>query len=99
VDKLPFDVPTDPLIAARIERIRDAEGNPFFEYQVPLAVLELKQGLGRLLRSRSDRGVLCVLDPRIVTRRYGRLFLESLPPYRVVRRREECARFFDRGGS
>jgi ATP-dependent DNA helicase DinG len=94
VDKLPFDVPSDPLIAARIERIQEAEGNPFFEYQVPLAVLELKQGLGRLLRSRSDRGMLCVLDPRLVTRRYGRVFLSSLPPYRVVRDRESCARFF-----
>jgi len=61
IDKLPFDVPSDPLIAARIERIRDEGGNPFGEYQVPLAVLELKQGLGRLLRSRSDRGILSVL--------------------------------------
>jgi ATP-dependent DNA helicase DinG len=97
VDKLPFDVPSDPLIAARIERIRDDEGNPFMEYQVPLAVLELKQGLGRLLRSSSDRGLLSVLDPRLTTRRYGRTFVKSLPPYRLVREIEECERFFKGG--
>jgi len=95
VDKLPFDVPSDPLIAARIERIREDEGNPFMQYQVPLAVLELKQGLGRLLRSSSDRGILSVLDPRLVTKRYGGIFLKSLPPYRVVRDLESCRRFFE----
>jgi len=94
VDRLPFDVPTDPLTAARIERIRERGGSPFDEYQLPLAVLELKQGLGRLLRSSTDRGVLSVLDPRLGSRRYGRVFLESLPPYRVVRDREACAEFF-----
>ena len=94
LDKLPFDVPSDPLIAARIEMIRTQGGNPFLEYQVPLAVLELKQGLGRLLRSRADRGLLAVLDPRLTTRRYGRAFLESLPPYRVVRDRRAYAGFF-----
>jgi len=85
IDKLPFDVPSDPLIAARIERIRQQAGNPFVDYQVPLAVLELKQGLGRLLRSRADRGILTVLDPRLTTRRYGKTFLESLPAYRITR--------------
>lgn len=94
VDKLPFDVPSDPLVAARIERIREAGGNPFAEYQTPLAVLELKQGLGRLLRSRVDRGILAVLDPRITTKAYGKTFLASLPPYRVVRDLEACAAFF-----
>jgi len=98
IDKLPFDVPGDPLIAARIERIRSEGGNPFGEYQVPLAVLELKQGLGRLLRSREDRGVLAVLDPRLTTRGYGRTFLRSLPPYRIVRERRACAEFFRREG-
>jgi len=96
VDKLPFDVPSDPLIAARIDRIRDQGGNPFGEYQLPLAVLELKQGLGRLLRSCSDRGVLAALDPRLTTRRYGKTFLESLPAYRIVRDVESCVEFFAR---
>jgi len=96
VDKLPFDVPSDPLIAARIERTRDQGGNPFVEYQVPLAVLELKQGLGRLLRSRGDRGILAVLDPRLTSRRYGKTFLESLPPYSVTRTLDACAEFFRR---
>jgi ATP-dependent DNA helicase DinG len=94
VDKLPFDVPSDPLIEARIERIREQGGNPFVEYQLPLAVLELKQGLGRLLRSGSDRGIVCVLDPRLKSRRYGERFLRSLPPYRVVREVREATEFF-----
>ncbi len=94
IDRLPFDVPSDPLVAARIERIRERGGNPFDEYQLPLAVLELKQGLGRLLRSAADRGVLAVLDPRLRSRRYGRAFLASLPPYRVAHDLEACAVFF-----
>ena len=94
IDKLPYDVPSDPLIAARIERIRDEGGNPFNEYQTPLAVLELKQGLGRLLRSREDRGILCVLDPRLTTRAYGKTFLKSLSGYRIVREVEKCREFF-----
>ena len=98
VDKLPFDVPSDPLVAARIERIREADGNPFVEYQVPLAVLELKQGLGRLLRSRSDRGVVSVLDPRLTMKRYGKIFIRSLPQYTIVRERERVAAFFEEGG-
>jgi ATP-dependent DNA helicase DinG len=94
IDKLPFDVPSDPLIAARIERIRENEGNPFAEYQTPMAVLDLKQGLGRLLRSRGDRGILAVLDPRLKTKGYGKTFLASLPPYPIVRERDAAARFF-----
>jgi ATP-dependent DNA helicase DinG len=94
IDKLPFDVPGEPLIAARIERIREDGGDPFRDYQVPLAVLELKQGLGRLLRTRSDRGILAVLDPRLVSRSYGRRFLASLPAYRIVHDLESCRKFF-----
>ena len=98
IDKLPYDVPSDPLVAARIERIRDEGGNPFVEYQTPLAVLELKQGLGRLLRSRGDRGVLSVMDPRLLTKRYGKTFLRSLPPFRVVRDIEACREFLEEPG-
>ncbi len=94
IDKLPFDVPSDPLISARIERIRRSGGNPFAEYQTPMAVLELKQGLGRLIRSKSDRGILAVLDPRLRTRSYGRTFLRSLPPYPVVDGLDVCRKFF-----
>ncbi|ANM31814.1 hypothetical protein ABI59_23005 [Acidobacteria bacterium Mor1] len=97
IDKLPYDVPSDPLVAARIQRIKDEGGNPFRDYQTPMAVLELKQGLGRLLRSRADRGILCVLDPRLTTRSYGRTFLRSLPPYRIVRERTDCRAFFEEG--
>jgi ATP-dependent DNA helicase DinG len=85
IDKLPFDVPSDPLVAARIDRIRETGGRPFADYQTPMAVLELKQGLGRLLRSRGDRGVLAVLDPRLLTKAYGKAFLGSLPPFPIVR--------------
>jgi ATP-dependent DNA helicase DinG len=84
IDKLPFASPGDPVVAARIERLRNEGGNPFGEYQVPVAVLTLKQGLGRLIRSASDRGILAVLDSRLVEKSYGRRFLDSLPPARLV---------------
>jgi len=84
IDKLPFASPSDPVVAARIDRLRNRGGNPFGEYQVPVAVLMLKQGLGRLIRSASDRGVLAVLDSRLVEKGYGRRFLDSLPPARLV---------------
>jgi ATP-dependent DNA helicase DinG len=84
IDKLPFASPGDPIVEARIDRIRTRGGNPFVDYQVPVAVLMLKQGLGRLIRTASDRGILAVLDSRLVERAYGRRFLESLPPARLV---------------
>jgi ATP-dependent DNA helicase DinG len=84
IDKLPFASPADPITAARIDAIRARGGEPFGEYQVPLAILTLQQGLGRLIRHRQDRGVLAVLDPRLRTKGYGRRFIASLPPAPLV---------------
>ncbi len=77
--RLPFSVPSHPLLEARLEAIRRRGGNPFVEYQVPEAVIKLKQGFGRLIRSKTDRGIVVILDPRILTKPYGRTFLDSLP--------------------
>ena len=93
MDKLPFASPGDPVMAARIERLKNRGQNPFGEYQVPVAVLMLKQGLGRLIRSASDYGILAVLDSRLLRKSYGRRFLESLPPARLVHELHEVARF------
>jgi ATP-dependent DNA helicase DinG len=93
VDKLPFASPGDPVVAARIERLRNRGQNAFGEYQVPVAVLMLKQGLGRLIRTASDHGILAVLDSRLVRKAYGKRFLESLPPARLVHELESVARF------
>ncbi len=93
IDRLPFDVPTDPVVAARIRLINEDGGNAFTEYQVPQAVIALKQGFGRLIRSVQDRGVLAILDHRIVRKPYGRVFLESLPPYRHTHRLEDVKGF------
>jgi ATP-dependent DNA helicase DinG len=94
IDKLPFASPGDPITAARIEAIADRGGQPFGEYQVPLAILTLLQGLGRLIRHRDDRGVLAVLDPRLQTMGYGRRFLASLPPAVITREIADIERFF-----
>ena len=91
IDKLPFAVPTDPIVAARQRHVEDTGGSSFFEYSVPQAIISLKQGLGRLIRSTTDRGVLAVLDPRLKTKSYGRLFLNSLPPCRVTSSIDELA--------
>ena len=93
IDKLPFAPPGDPITAARIDAITSDGGNAFSEYQVPLAILSLLQGLGRLIRHRTDRGVLALLDPRVQTKGYGRRFLASLPPAPVTRDLDAVARF------
>jgi len=80
IDKLPFSVPSDPVVAARIARINAAGGNAFYQYQIPAATILLKQGMGRLIRSRADRGILALLDKRVLTKSYGKMFLKSLPP-------------------
>ena len=96
VDRLPFAVPTDPVVQARMRAIEENGGNPFVEYQVPSAVITLKQGFGRLIRSLEDRGVLMLLDPRIQRQRYGRIFLDSLPPYRITQDITTVESFFPR---
>jgi ATP-dependent DNA helicase DinG len=96
VDKLPFAVPTDPIMRARTDAITAAGGNAFNDLQVPQAVIALKQGFGRLIRSLSDRGVLMLLDPRIRTTRYGATFLDSLPPYRRTSDITDVEQFFER---
>jgi ATP-dependent DNA helicase DinG len=95
IDKLPFAVPSDPIMKARTDAIAAAGGNAFNDLQVPQAVIALKQGFGRLIRSLSDRGVLMLLDPRIRTTRYGATFLDSLPPYARTDDITEVERFFD----
>jgi ATP-dependent DNA helicase DinG len=96
IDKLPFAPPEDPLLKARLEGIRRRGGNPFQEFQLPQAVLALKQGFGRLIRDREDFGVVMLCDPRIRTRGYGRLFIASMPPATVVADAAEAAAFLRR---
>jgi ATP-dependent DNA helicase DinG len=94
IDRLPFAVPSDPVVQARMRAIEESGGRPFFDYQVPEAVLTLKQGFGRLIRSLEDRGVLVLLDPRITRQRYGQIFLQSLPPYRITNTITDVEAFF-----
>ncbi len=93
IDKLPFEVPDDPVIAARLDRISRSGGNAFYQYQVPRAAIQLKQGIGRLIRSSRDRGVIAVFDIRMLTKSYGQVFVKSLPPCRVVHRLDEIDTF------
>lgn len=93
--KLPFSVPDEPLVEAKLEAITKAGGNAFMEYSVPEAIIRLKQGFGRLIRSRFDKGIVVILDSRVVTKRYGRLFLDSLPKCRIVEVKEEFEGYGD----
>jgi ATP-dependent DNA helicase DinG len=98
IDRLPFAVPSDPVVAARVKAIDAGGGNAFFEYQVPSAVITLKQGFGRLIRSLHDRGLLALLDNRILKKQYGRVFVESLPPYKKTTDLKKVAEFFGADG-
>ncbi len=93
VDRLPFAVPSDPIVAARVRALQEEGRNPFSEFQVPEAVLALKQGFGRLIRTKTDRGVLALLDTRIQRMPYGKIFLESLPRYRRTNDLDDVSRF------
>lgn len=95
IDKLPFAVPSDPIVAARVRALMEDGRNAFAEYQVPEAVLALKQGFGRLIRSKSDRGILSILDNRIRRMQYGKIFIESLPAYAITQDLAEVARFME----
>ncbi|WP_273388994.1 ATP-dependent DNA helicase [Thermomonas hydrothermalis] len=94
IDKLPFAAPDDPVLQARLEAVRRAGGRPFFDEQIPQAVIALKQGVGRLIRTERDRGVLVLCDPRLLSRAYGRIFLDSLPPLPKTRALEQVRAFF-----
>jgi len=96
IDKLPFGSPGDPVMAARIDHMKEARGNPFYEYQIPQAAIALKQGVGRLIRDVTDRGVLVLCDPRIRTRNYGEVFINSLPPMPITRDLPEVEDFYRR---
>lgn len=96
IDKLPFGSPGDPVMAARIDHMKQAGGNPFFEYQIPQAAIALKQGVGRLIRDVTDRGVLVLCDPRIRSRNYGEVFITSLPPMPITRDISEVEDFYRR---
>ena len=94
IDRLPFAVPSDPVVAARVKAIDADGGNAFFQYQVPAAVITLKQGFGRLIRSLHDRGLLVLLDNRILKKQYGRVFIESLPKYKKTTEMRVVEEFF-----
>lgn len=96
IEKLPFASPDDPLTKARIEHLQRSGGNAFRDYQLPEAVLALKQGVGRLIRSETDRGMIVICDPRLLGKGYGRVFRASLPEMPVTRDRAEATRFLRR---
>jgi ATP-dependent DNA helicase DinG len=94
IDKLPFEVPSDPVIMARINKIKEEGGNPFYDFQVPRAILTLRQGIGRLMRAASDHGLIAILDIRLFSKGYGRTFRRSLPASPIIRDINEIQPFF-----
>ena len=99
IDKLPFSPPDDPVLAARIEQLNREGRSAFFEFQLPEAVITLKQGAGRLIRDEGDRGVLMICDPRLLSRGYSKRILQSLPPMRLTREAAEAVEFFGKRAS
>ena len=97
IDKLPFAPPDDPVLSARIDKINKEGRNAFMEYQLPRAVINLKQGAGRLIRDETDRGVLMICDPRLITKSYGKKIWQSLPPMKRTRELREVEEFFAKG--
>ena len=94
IDKLPFAPPDDPVLSARIEKLRSEGRNPFMEYQLPRAVINVKQGAGRLIRDENDRGVLMICDPRLLSKPYGKRIWRSLPPMKRSRELADAVAFF-----
>ena len=99
IDRLPFSRPNEPIMETRLDRIASSGGNPFWDYQVPAAIILLKQGMGRLIRTRQDRGLMAILDPRLFSKNYGKTFLESLPRCPVVHDGDAVERFFQKGAN
>jgi ATP-dependent DNA helicase DinG len=93
IDKLPFASPGDPVLKARIDNMRKKGGNPFIDFQLPTAVIALKQGAGRLIRDVSDRGVLMLCDPRLISKSYGKIFIDSLPAMMKTRNQQKVEGF------
>jgi len=96
IDKLPFAPPDDPVLAARIAELNRQGRNAFMEFQLPRAIINLKQGAGRLIRDENDRGVLMICDPRLISKHYGKRIWQSLPPFRRTREEREAVAFFGR---
>ena len=94
IDKLPFEVPSDPVVSAKILEMNNAGGRAFFDFQIPRAVLTLRQGIGRLMRTANDRGIIAIMDVRLFTKAYGRVFLKSLPPFSITRELADIDRFW-----
>ena len=96
IDKLPFEVPSDPVVSAKILEMNNAGGRAFFDFQIPRAVLTLRQGIGRLMRTANDRGIIAIMDVRLFTKAYGRVFLKSLPPFSITRELDDIDRFWQK---
>jgi ATP-dependent DNA helicase DinG len=94
IDKIPFASPGDPVLEARINHLRERGGNPFRSIQIPSAVIQLKQGIGRLIRDKNDAGVLVLCDPRFLSKPYGKVFMRSLPPMPITQDIDDVADFF-----